>query len=228
MFPCSLANALCSHQHRDGSNDSPSQLQLQLVAELTRIGLAAQPASQPGFVLLPLTSERQAVDFLRSVPAGVDYAELLKRANAYRREHPDPHPISPGHPSAWRLATALARRLDAVVPARFRVTASAESIDLVDGTEMWHASGACSIVEDDDDRTVLERANTAAWSVLSGVQDAVMHATREPWPVDAGGTLALPESGIALASVTLAFGDLQQPLIVLPPIPLEEFMEPHG
>ena len=42
------------------------------------------------FTILPLVSEPDALQFFRTVPAGVSMAELLRLALEYREKHPNP------------------------------------------------------------------------------------------------------------------------------------------
>ena len=122
-------------------------------------------------------------------------------------------------PSARKLALALAARLDAVVPSRLRVRADGTSVNVYDGSEVWHGSAASEILEDDDDRTVAERADCASSAVISGVQDAVAEALHEQWPALATGAMALPHTRTDGDNVYLWYGrDENHPLLTLPPI----------
>lgn len=114
---------------------------------------------------------------------------------------------------------ALAVRLDAVVPSRLRVRADGTSVNVYDGSEAWHGSAASEILEDDDDRTVAERADCASSAVISGVQDAVAEALRQQWPALPTGGMALPHTRTDGENVYLWYGrDEDHPLLALPPI----------
>jgi len=195
-------------------------------AELTRIFAPGQPRPMGVASLLPLTSTQQLLNYLRSVPAGLLFRDLLLGAVTYRHLQPDPHPVSVGSPSSWRIAAALAQRLDLVVPPPLRVVARAEFVDVLHGDDYWDGSSASVIVEDSDDRTVLQRAETVANAVLSGVQDAVAHALHLPWPRATGGEMALPFTHVAESAVQLGFGDSASPTLRLSPLRLEDFIEP--
>jgi hypothetical protein len=195
-------------------------------AELTRIFAPGQPRPVGVASLLPLTSATQLLNYLRSVSAGVLFRELLFGAVTFRRLHPDAHPVPVGKPSSWRIAAALAERLDPVVPPPLRVVARAEFVDVLQGDDYWDGSSASVIVEDLDDRTDLERAETVANAVLSGVQDAVAHAIHLPWPRAAEANMALPFTRVAESSIELGFGDSDAPTLRLAPLRLEDFIEP--
>jgi hypothetical protein len=194
-------------------------------AELTRIFAPGQPRPVDVARLLPLTSTRQLLNYLRSVPAGLLFRDLLFGAVTYRRLHPDPHPVPVGSASSWRIAAALAQRLDPVVPPPLRVVARAEFVDVLHGDDYWDGSST-SFIEDLDDQTMLRRSETVAESVLSGVQDAVAHALCLPWPRGSVGEMALPFAQIAEASIDLGFGDPAAPALRLAPLKLDDFIEP--
>lgn len=79
-------------------------------------------------------------------------------------------------------------------------------------------------MEDDDDGTLGERAQTAVWAMMDGVQDAVMRYTRQPWPLEPDGSLADPRTRSDLACVHLSFGrNEHEPVIRMEPIPFTEF-----
>ena len=61
-----------------------------VLQELRRIlgDRADAPGHTEFFELLPLVSDRDAIDFLRTVPAGADFDELPALASAYRATHP--------------------------------------------------------------------------------------------------------------------------------------------
>jgi hypothetical protein len=100
--------------------------------------------------------------------------------------------------AAVRLAAALAERLDAVVPAPFRVRAEGGRVSLYHG-EAWDGSSDVAWVLDQEvdpgapagERDSFAwRAAAVAEHVLSSVQDGVAETTAEPWP-------RLPEGGMA-------------------------------
>ncbi len=126
------------------SNDLNDEVE----AELARIFAPGQPRPARVGSLLPLTSARQLLNYLRSVPAGLLFRDLLFGAVTYRRLQPDPHPVPVGSASSWRIAAALAQRLDPVVPSPLRVVARAEFVDVLHGDDYWDGSSASAIVED--------------------------------------------------------------------------------
>ncbi|HKV51664.1 MAG TPA: hypothetical protein VJO52_10730 [Gemmatimonadaceae bacterium] len=96
------------------------------------------------------------------------------------------------------LAAAMAERLNAVVPAGFRVVAVEGFVSLYHEDEWEGSNGLHGLV----DRRVNPSAAACAresfawllargaWNILSGVQDGVAETTREPWP-------KLPQRGMA-------------------------------
>jgi hypothetical protein len=63
-----------------------------IVRELKRIfGDRPQETDGPkAFTILPLVGEVDALEFFRTVPAGVSMAKLTELARVYRAEHPNP------------------------------------------------------------------------------------------------------------------------------------------
>ena len=125
--------------------------------------------------------------------------------------------------SSHRLASALAQRLNAAVPAGFRVTADGSAVHVeVDGQRIGE-SQAASIVQDRDDRTDAERIETATRAVLDAVQDGVSEHVREPWPATATGAMAMPAARSNSEHVQLWYGsDEHAPALGFPPISVAE------
>ncbi len=90
---------------------------------------------------------------------------------------------------------------------------------------MWHASAGAAIVEDEDERSILERAEDVASAVLSGAQDAVAHALRDQWPPDGARGMALPNTVIVDDTIQMWYGARDAPAIILEPLGLAEFIE---
>lgn len=74
------------------TEDAPfsEALATSLVAELKRIfGDDLDSVEAPRFfMLLPLINEAEFLDFLRSIPAGTAWLDLLELASQYRAAHP--------------------------------------------------------------------------------------------------------------------------------------------
>src|SRR5205823_5608404 len=124
--------------------------------------------------------------------------------------------------SPERFAAAVADRLNAVVPRSISVRAEVTTICLCD-TSWRQASSAAKIVTDDDDRSLVERAETAARSILNATQDVVMESTREQWPHPTGAANApYPDARVVSDQLQMWFGDEAAPALRLKPIDLTE------
>jgi hypothetical protein len=88
------------------------------------------------------------------------------------------------------LAAALAARLDAVVPDRFRVYAESDRVALYCGDAFDSSIGVSGVLDQEVDPQAADgERHSFAWfatmvseGVLSSVQDGVSEATAEPWP----------------------------------------------
>ena len=127
-------------------------------------------------------------------------------------------------PSSHKLAIALARRLNAVMPAGFELTAQHSHLELrIDGA--WDGAITTPEIADDESRELKERLYTAVFGVLNSVQDSVSERLRTPWPSVDGRTMAMPEARIATDAVHLWYGESETgPVLGLPKIPLGEIM----
>jgi hypothetical protein len=103
-------------------------------------------------------------------------------------------------PAAVWLATALAERLDAVVPAPFHVRAEGAWVSLFDGARWDGSSDVAGILDQDtstsedaaesEEALFADRIASISYNVLSSVQNGIAEATTEPWP-------RLPQGGMA-------------------------------
>jgi len=140
--------------------------------------------------------------------------------------------------AAVRLATALAERLDAVVPRPFRVRAEGAWVAFYHG-EAWDGSSDVAGVldqpidpdETDERWTFPGLAAGVAWNALSGAQDGVAETTTEPWPRLPGGGMAMPGTRTDGERVFLWYGPSHEredgAVLSLRPIVLAELRE-HG
>jgi hypothetical protein len=76
------------------------------------------------------------------------------------------------------------------------------------------------IVEQDE--AFEDNVATAVWSVLSGIQDYISEALKEPWPPNqsAPRELPVPEVGIAGGFIRAWYGSEKSPILALDPIPI--------
>ena len=118
-----------------------------------------------------------------------------------------------------QLAKALADRLAEVLPPGFSVTADGTSLWLSTpdglGTSAW--TGGV-----DQNAADLDLYAGVAWVILSGVQDGVTVALREPWPSLGGSVhqMALPGSRVVGDTLLCWYGMEEAPVISLAPIRL--------
>jgi hypothetical protein len=139
-------------------------------------------------------------------------------------------------PTAARLAAALSERLDAVVPAPFRVRAEGGCVSLFEG-DQWQCSSDVAVVLDQalsasedvaagGDKPLTDRIVSISWMVLSYVQDAIADSTTEPWPSDTQGGMANPGTRADAEQVYLWYeSDVEREysaLLSLRPIPIAE------
>lgn len=127
--------------------------------------------------------------------------------------------------SSHGLAQALATRLGPVLPEPLSLRAYGSSVDLQVGSlSLDSCSDAAAIIEDEDGRTLGQRAQTALWAMMDGVQDAVMRSTGEQWPLERDGSLADPQTRPDRDCVHLWFGRSEDdPVIRIEPIAYHEF-----
>ncbi len=127
--------------------------------------------------------------------------------------------------SSRKLALALAERLGEVLPPPLGVRALGDCLEVqADGTG-WGGSAAADIVGHEDGRSPAERVETAVRAMLGGVQDAASEYLTLPWPVDAAGTMALPEARTDAERVHAWFGGSEaDAVLTLRPITFAELV----
>ena len=120
------------------------------------------------------------------------------------------------------FAAAIAARLATVVPEGLSVRVEGSVVGVYDPS-WWGGSGAADILGDEDGRSIVERVETAAYSIMNSAQDVVMESTREQWPLgDAGARAADPNARVVGEHLHLWFGDQAAPVLRLQPIDLTE------
>ena len=119
-----------------------------------------------------------------------------------------------------QFARALAERLRPILPTGFAIAAE-DDIVKVEAPDGFGASASMAHL-DPADAEPQDYAD-AAWNVLSMVQDVVSESSPDPWPAAIGATADVAEPGTYLESgrVELYFGDEEQPVLRLDPIPLD-------
>lgn len=132
--------------------------------------------------------------------------------------------LDPGLIDVDALASALAERLAAVVPAQIDVT--------VDSGRVWVRNAQGSRVISDvafltsvDDESTDERIRRAAEHALDTAQEMIAEETTEPWPSKAGevpGGFAFANADIVGEQVLLFYGNPGSPVLELAPIDLSD------
>jgi hypothetical protein len=124
--------------------------------------------------------------------------------------------------SSHDLAAALAERLNEVAPGGLSVRSAGASIEVVSGAQAVGGSPALEIIDENDDRSLQDRVETATRAVLSGVQDVIIENIREPWPGGSGsrGDVPEPDCRIVKQELLIWFGDETDPALTLPAVSL--------
>lgn len=120
------------------------------------------------------------------------------------------------------LATALARSLAGVAPARLSVVAEGGIVWI--RNEEGHGAGSdIALLVSDDGLSPHEQARRAAERTLGVAQEIIAEETTDPWPARAGqlpGGFPCPHAEIVGESIRLYYGDPSTPILALPAIPL--------
>jgi hypothetical protein len=124
-------------------------------------------------------------------------------------------------PLSHNLADALAKRLNALMPAQFRLTPkSGRLVMQVNG----RVDGIITTPEiaDEQSRELAERLDTAVYGVLNSVQDTIATRVRLPWPSESTRNMARPGVRVGADAIYLWYGDSENaPVMSIPKIPLK-------
>jgi hypothetical protein len=131
-------------------------------------------------------------------------------------------------PSPEKFALALASRLNAVVPPNVSVRAQNAVVDVYGERGSFGGSGAAPIINDEDDRSLEERLEIVARTILNGAQDSIMEILREQWPVGPDGKAAYSGARVVRGQLRMWFGEEGSPLLELAPLPIAEIYEGGG
>jgi hypothetical protein len=135
--------------------------------------------------------------------------------------------------SALEIGEALARRLNAIVPKPIHVLADPPSpptrdadvvVRVTNGADPWSGQGFSNRdLKPRGDVAPGDVARDMAVTMLSGVQDGVIHLLRERWPRQTTGELVLPDGRADSERVYLWFGASEgRAVVTLAPIELGE------
>jgi enolase len=124
--------------------------------------------------------------------------------------------------SSRELAAILAERLNHIVPTGFMVQSKDVNVDVYADGKSLGGSAALEILDDDDDRSVEEKIETAVQAVLSSIQDTIIETVKEPWPGTSphGTDLPMPDCRVTGDQLRFWFGDQEAPVVSAAPIPL--------
>jgi hypothetical protein len=124
--------------------------------------------------------------------------------------------------SSHNLAVDISGRLNDFAPDGLSIGFANGAIEVYSGGQMVGGSPALDIIDENDDRSVTDRVETAVQATLSGIQDVIIEDIHRPWPglPGAGSELPLPDCRVAGDELLVWFGDEAAPALALPPIRL--------
>ena len=121
------------------------------------------------------------------------------------------------------LAAILASRLHEGAPGGFSVRADGEQIGVFAGSKLVGGSAASGIVDDDDNRPLAEKIETAVFAVLDATQDCIAEELTMPWPRVPGERMITPIVRREGARLRFWYGDEDTAVLEFRPIDLGKF-----
>lgn len=118
-----------------------------------------------------------------------------------------------------RLADLLARTLSGAMPTGYSVRAVAGQLDVYRGNQHIADVAATKLVDDDDDRSSIDRATTAVRAALDALQDIISEELRLPWPPASPGSFARADVDSEGGEIHLGFTDDSGDVLRLPAFP---------
>lgn len=112
------------------------------------------------------------------------------------------------------FASALAQRVQSVVPEGFIVSAEGGWVRVSRGDDWGTSTGVELVLGDNNEGMAI-----AASAVLNSVQDYVSQELREPWPC---GRFDLPEAVVEGSTLRMWFGDRSRPTLAVSEIDLTD------
>lgn len=128
-------------------------------------------------------------------------------------------------PTAHSLSEALVQRLRPLAPDGVHVEVEAGGVAVFkpDNPHAWSVVTTGDILDDpEDDRSVREKLEVAAYSVLNHFQDFIAEELAEPWP-GSGSKMPEPNVDVGTDEIRLWFGPSEAPVLELEPVPLRDF-----
>jgi hypothetical protein len=127
--------------------------------------------------------------------------------------------------SSHKLARAIAKCVDEVIPPRFSVGAHRGFVYIFEHGVSLGGIGTGVAIDAEDGRKFSERAAGAAVTILGGIQDDVTLSLRTPWPADAAGNMALPGARTEAGRIYLWYGASEEEAVIrLRPIDLDDII----
>jgi hypothetical protein len=130
--------------------------------------------------------------------------------------------VYPMNVSFRNLAVSISGQLDDLVPDGLSIGSADGTIEVYSGGRVVGGSPALEIIDENDDRSVSARIETAVRATLSGIQDVIIEYIHSPWPgqQDHGAEIPEPNCRVTGDELLVWFGDEAAPTLVLPPIRL--------
>lgn len=127
-------------------------------------------------------------------------------------------------PHALSLAEALVNRLRPHAPDGIVVDVEAGGVAIFkpDKPDAWSVVTTGDILDDpEDDRSVREKLEVAAYSVLNEFQDFIAEELAEPWPAT-GPEMPQPNVEVGTDEIRMWFGSSEAPVLELEPVRLKD------
>ncbi|MGE0842991.1 hypothetical protein [Pseudonocardia sp.] len=114
------------------------------------------------------------------------------------------------------LASALAARLDDVVPAGLHVRADGARVVVRRGDAVIGGSAAPRLLDGDPGARLVA---TAAYATITVVQEVVAHSLASPWPARTGDR-PVPQARLDGRLLRAWYGPTERPVLALDPVPV--------
>jgi hypothetical protein len=124
--------------------------------------------------------------------------------------------------SSHNLAVDIAERLNDFAPDGLSIGSVGKAIEVYSGDRMIGGSPALGIIDENDDRSVTAKIETAVRAALDGIQDVIIEDIHRPWPgpPGPGSELPMPDCRVSGDGLLVWFGDEAAPVLAFPRIAL--------
>lgn len=126
--------------------------------------------------------------------------------------------------TARSLSEALVQRLRPLAPEGVHVEVEAGGVAVfkLDHPHAWSVVTTGDILDDpEDDRSVREKLEVAAYSIINHFQDFIAEELAEPWP-GTGSQKPQPNVEVGTEEIRMWFGSSDAPMLELQPVPLKD------